>query len=413
MSKIILTTKDRMNSYRAKKSRSSNATGFKKRKPTGVRPKRKMESNLDPNTLVKRASSNKKQTKTFEAKFTYQELDLHGKLKANLLHKGYEKPTEIQEASLESLISGRNLVGVASTGTGKTGAFLIPIIQKLLTEKVGFTSLVVVPTRELAQQVEEEFKSLTRGMNLNVSCFIGGTSVNQDISKLKKRNHLIVGTPGRLMDMARQGALKLQSISVLILDEFDRMLDMGFVHEIKKMVSMMKSRKQTMLFSATIEKSQKSLIKELVHNPVEINISSGLTANSSVEQNIVRVNEGENKFGLLMGIMQNDPIEKVIIFAETKRHVDKLSKQLSKVGIRNGVIHGNKSQNYRTRAIDEFKKGMVKVLVATDVAARGIDVDNVSHVINYQLPMTLDSYVHRIGRTGRAGKTGVAYTFVD
>lgn len=402
-----------MNSYRAKKSRSSNATGFKKRKPTGVRPKRKMESNLDPNTLVKRASSNKKPTKLFEAKCTYQEIELHHKLKSNLTRKGYENPTEIQEASLESLISGRNLVGVASTGTGKTGAFLIPIIEKLLTGEKDFTTLVVVPTRELAQQVEDEFKSLTRGMNLQVSCFIGGTSVNQDISKLKKRNHLIVGTPGRLMDMAGKGALKLNTIPVLILDEFDRMLDMGFVNEIKRMVSMMKSRKQTMLFSATIEKSQKSLIKELVHDPVEINISSGLTANSSVEQNIVRVNDGENKFALLMGIMQNDPIEKVIIFAETKRLVDKLSKQLSNVGIRNGVIHGNKSQNYRTRAIADFKNGMVKVLVATDVAARGIDVDNVSHVINYQLPMTLDSYVHRIGRTGRAGKTGVAYTFVD
>ncbi len=402
-----------MNSYKARKSRSSNATGFKKRKPAGVRPKRKMESSLDPNTLVKRASSNKKPTKLFEAKSTYQDISLHHKLKSNLLRKGYDKPTEIQEASLESLISGRNLVGVASTGTGKTGAFLIPIIEKLLTGEKDFTTLVVVPTRELAQQVEDEFKSLTRGMNLQVSCFIGGTSVNQDISKLKKRNHLIVGTPGRLMDMAGKGALKLNTIPVLILDEFDRMLDMGFVNEIKRMVSMMKSRKQTMLFSATIEKSQKSLIKDLVHDPVEINISSGLTANSSVEQNVVRVNDGENKFSLLMGIMQNDPIEKVIIFAETKRLVDKLSKQLSKVGIRNGVIHGNKSQNYRTRAIADFKKGMVKVLVATDVAARGIDVDNVSHVINYQLPMTLDSYVHRIGRTGRAGKTGVAYTFVD
>ncbi|MAX80142.1 MAG: RNA helicase [Crocinitomicaceae bacterium] len=401
-----------MNYSKIKNKRKSRPSSSRRTSSSGnnVRSKRKMESKLDPNLLIKSASQ--QTVKAFESEYTYSEMNLDSRLKENLACKGYTQPTEIQEASLEALISGKNLVGVASTGTGKTGAFLIPIIQRLLTENTSFTTMVVVPTRELAQQVENEFRSLTKGLNLYVSCFIGGTNVQQDVMKLKRKSHLIVGTPGRLMDMVGKKALKLETVSVLILDEFDRMLDMGFVNDIKKMVALMKNRKQTMLFSATIEKSQKEIIRQMVHNPVEINISTGLTANSSVEQNIIKVSEGENKFDLLMRLMDEEAYHKVIIFAETKRLVDKLSKKLSKAGVANGLIHGNKSQNYRTNAIDQFKKGKMHVLVATDVAARGIDVDNVSHVINYQLPMTMDSYVHRIGRTGRAGKTGKAYTFV-
>jgi ATP-dependent RNA helicase RhlE len=380
-------------------------------KGRGVAPKGKGVSGINPNMLIKQAST--EEVKPFISAKLYSDIDLDKRLKANLLNKGYERPTQIQEASLEQLIAGRNIVGVASTGTGKTGAFLIPVIEQLLTSGKFFTSIVVVPTRELAQQVEAEFKSLTLGLNFSVSCFIGGTSVEHDIIKAKRRNHLIVGTPGRLMDMSNRGALRFSDISVLILDEFDRMLDMGFVNDIKRMTSMMTSRRQTMLFSATVEKSQEMLITQLVENPVKVQITTGANASNSVEQNIIKVQAGEDKFKLLLDLFDSEELNKVILFAETKRGVDVLSKKLSKSGITNGIIHGDKSQNYRTKAISQFKKGVTRVLVATDVAARGIDIEHVTHVINYQLPMTMDSYIHRIGRTGRAGKKGMAYTFVD
>jgi len=374
-------------------------------------PKAKGVSGIDPNMLIKKAST--EEVKPFVSSAMYKDIDLDIRLKNNLLKKGYDRPTQIQEASLEQLIAGRNMVGVASTGTGKTGAFLIPVIEQLLKAKAPFTSIVVVPTRELAQQVEAEFKSLTLGMGFSVACFIGGTSVSQDIIKAKRRNHLIVGTPGRLMDMSNRGALRFSDISVLILDEFDRMLDMGFVHDIKRMTAMMTNRKQTMLFSATVEKSQEMIISQMVENPVKIQISTGKNASNSVEQNVIKVKTGEDKFKLLLDLFSSEDLNKVILFAETKRGVDVLSKKLSNSGIANGIIHGDKSQNYRTKAISQFKNGITRVLIATDVAARGIDIEHVTHVINYQLPMTMDSYIHRIGRTGRAGNKGMAYTFVD
>lgn len=373
--------------------------------------KKKAVSNLDPNLLIKKAISIEE--KPFVALSPYDEMPINKRLKANLAKKGFKNPTQIQQETLEPLIAGRDLVGIANTGTGKTGAFLIPIIERLLNEPKDFTSLVVVPTRELAMQVQEEFKSLTYGLDLFSSSFIGGTNIGQDLKRLQRRNHLIIGTPGRLMDLTNRGALRLQDISVLILDEFDRMLDMGFVNDIKKIVKAMTRREQTMLFSATIDKTQKSLIAELLHNPLEVKVSSGATTSDQIDQDIIRVPQGGDKFSMLLDLITDDEFEKVLIFAETKRSVDKVSKMLNRSGVRSDLIHGNKSQNYRTKALDKFKRGKVQVLVATDVAARGIDVTDVTHVINYQLPMTFDSYVHRIGRTGRAGKRGKAFTFVD
>lgn len=290
---------------------------------------------------------------------------------------------------------------------------MIPIIQQLLENKAAFTSLVVVPTRELALQVEEEFRSLTKGLGLFSSSFIGGTNINRDLSQLQRKNHLIIGTPGRLIDLINRKALQVQNVSVLVLDEFDRMLDMGFVNDIKKIVRLMASRKQTMLFSATVDKTQKPMIDELLKNPVEVKVSSGVSTSDQIEQDIIRVPQGMDKFNMLLDLLGEAEFEKVLVFAETKRLVNKLSKRLSESGVKSDMIHGNKSQNYRNTALGKFKSGNVKVLVATDVAARGIDVSDVTHVINYQLPINFDSYVHRIGRTGRAGKTGKAFTFVD
>ena len=368
-------------------------------------------STIDPNRLIKKAFGEEEEA--FSPSRTFEQMPIHRKLKINLAKKGFIHPTQIQEKTLEHLLVGRDLLGVANTGTGKTGAFLIPIIERLLHTSQPFSSLIVVPTRELALQVEEEWKSLTLGLGLYGASFIGGTSVGRDLGQLRRQNHIIIGTPGRLMDLTSRGALRLQDISVLVLDEFDRMLDMGFINDIKKIVRLMHNRKHTMLFSATMDQTQKSLISTLLRDPVEVKVNAGTAPSDQIEQDIIRVPQDGDKFKMLLNLIDNKEFEKVLIFAETKRLVDKVSKKLIQSGIRAALIHGNKSQNYRNNALNQFKKGHVQVLVATDVAARGIDVSDITHVINYQLPMNFESYIHRIGRTGRAGKRGKAITFVD
>jgi len=388
-------------------SNRGTSSGFKRR---GKKGKNKA-SVIDPRQLIKEAVITE-QTKFTPAQ-SFDQTPVNFKLKANLKTKGYILPTQIQQETLEPLLAGRDLVGVAETGTGKTGAFLIPIIEKLLNDPHQNNSLIVVPTRELALQIEEEFKSLTRGLRLFSATFIGGTSVGRDLSRLRKPNQVIIGTPGRLMDLANRGSLRLEEISILVLDEFDRMLDMGFINDIKKLIKSMRRRQQTMLFSATIDKTQQSLIDNILRNPLEVKTSTGNTSSSNVDQDVIHVGQEQDKFSLLLNLLDDDSFEKVLIFAETKRLVDKVSKRLNKSGVSTELIHGNKTQNYRCKALNKFKKGQVQVLVATDVAARGIDVTDITHVINYQLPLSYESYIHRIGRTGRAGKIGKAFTFVD
>jgi len=396
-----------------------NNTRNRNTKPSSLsRPNRgprqvqkKKESTLDPNLLIKKARPTGQQG--FQSKTSFSSLNLAKGVLKNLEAKGYENMTNIQEQSVAALLDGRDLLGISNTGSGKTGAFLIPIIEHALQDSRQFTALIVTPTRELALQIEEEFKSLSKGMNLHSATFIGGTNINMDMRALSKKLHVIVGTPGRLLDLADRRLLKLNQVKTLVLDEFDRMLDMGFVNDVKKLVGAMTQRNQTMLFSATLEVSQKSLINSLLKNPVEVKINSGITTNENIEQGIIRVPEGKDKFIMLADLFQDRSLDKVIIFTETKRLADRLSKKLNESGVKSGLIHGNKSQNFRNKTIEQFKSGQTRVLVATDVAARGIDVADVSHVINYQLPMTMDSYIHRIGRTGRAGKTGHAITFVN
>lgn len=383
-----------------------NYNNKRRNRPSTNRP----VSQLNPEMLVKKSTVTT--VKPYVSDRNFDQLNLHKALNKNIADKGYQSPSEIQDKCIDQLLKGKNIVGIAATGTGKTGAFLIPVIHRMLAnEKVS--GLVVVPTRELAQQVHAEFKSLTKGTSLNSACFIGGTSVGKDVTLARRQNDLIVGTPGRINDLIDRRALKIESIPILVLDEFDRMLDMGFIRDIQKLVSGMKSRKQTMLFSATLDSSQEQLIKQITGPSVRINVTSGTQSSDNVDQNIIRVKHNENKFDVLYNLVSEASFEKVLLFAETKRSVDKLSRQLKNSGIKSDVIHGNKSQNYRSRAIEHFKSGRTKVLVATDVAARGIDIEGVTHVINYQMPQTMDSYIHRIGRTGRAEATGVAYTFVN
>lgn len=372
---------------------------------------RKQKSSINPSQLVQEAQ--KIEVETFKASKKFQDYNFPDRLKQNLASMGFEYPTEIQEKTFQKLIQRTDLIGIANTGTGKTGAFLIPIIQNLLNQSKRFTSLVIVPTRELALQVEQEFLKLSNGMSIHCSSHIGGTSVRADIQKLKLKKDVIIGTPGRLLDLMNQNQIKAEKIETLILDEFDRMLDMGFVNDIRKITRKMKNREQTLLFSATMDPKQKNIINEIVQSPEIISVSSGQTTSKNVSQDIIRVPNGGNKFDILKNLLSGKDFKKVILFAETKRLADRLSKKLNQAGILSDQIHGNKSQNYRVKALNKFKKGRIKVLVATDVAARGVDVESVSHVINYQLPLTYDTYIHRIGRTGRAGKSGKAYTFID
>lgn len=396
--------------YKKPKSSSSPRPSGRSGKPTSSK-KKKQTAELDPNLFIKKAA--KKEDVAYTASRKIADLPVHPDLVANLIKKGFEYPTEIQDKSIEALIDRRDLMGIAQTGTGKTGAFLIPLIDGLIGHKPEHQVLVVVPTRELAVQVEMEFKSITKGLNLFCSCFIGGVNLNRDLNELRRKSHIVIGTPGRLIDLGRQRALNFDFFDTLVLDEFDRLLDMGFQKDIQRMVKAMGHREHTILFSATEEKGQKQLIEELLEDPVAIRVSNGSTTGDNIDQEIIRVGEGQNKLEMLVGMLQQPEFEKVLVFAETKRGVNGLYKKLKNLNFKVEQIHGDKSQNYRLNALNAFKAGKIKILLATDVAARGLDITEVSHVINYQAPRSMDAYIHRIGRTGRAGKSGKAFTFVN
>ena len=403
------------NSFKKKRNNkiSSNGDkpkgGFRNKQRSSGRGQKK--STLNPSLLVKKATQTA--VKVYQSERLINDLPISPNLKECLHSKGFKRPTEIQDRTLESLLAKKDLLGIAQTGTGKTGAFLIPIIEQLLEHKQKNFALVMVPTRELATQVEEEFQSMAKGLGIYSACFIGGTNINKDINTLRRASHVIIGTPGRLLDLYNRKNLDLGRFNTLVLDEFDRMLDMGFIHDVKRIMGSMHKRKHTLLFSATLDKTQEALIGEILANPVTVKVSSGDTTGDHIDQDIIRMKSGEDKFKVLMDMVSDQEFQKVLLFEETKHKAKRLCEKLNKSGIDSDQIHGNKSQNARQRALNSFKQGNIRVLVATDVAARGIDVSDVTHVINYQVPMTFDSYIHRIGRTGRAGKTGKAFTFVD
>lgn len=348
---------------------------------------------------------------TYVSKTKYADWDLHPKLKVALRNAGWVAPTEIQEASFADIVELKDIMGIATTGTGKTGAFLIPIIDALLKDE-PFQTLCLAPTRELALQIEEEFKTLTKGMTFTSLTLIGGRNINSDIRALKRQYDLIVATPGRLKDLHGQGEIDLKEASVLILDEFDRMLDMGFQKDVKFIADQIGDRDQTMLFSATRDKTQEQIVKYFLTDPAIIAVSSGEASAEHINQTVKYVS-GDERFEELIDMMKQPELKRVLVFAETKHRVKKITKKLSQAGIPADEIHGNKSQNYRQKALGKFKSGKIKALCATDVAARGLDIDDVTHVINFEAPTDYDVYIHRVGRTGRNGKTGEAITFVD
>lgn len=383
----------------------------KKETPNSRNRKKKTTKELPPESFVRKAVP-AEQT-VYRPGRLIRELPVDGSILNNLKTKGYELPTEIQDKTLEAILEGRNLIGLAQTGTGKTGAFLIPLINNLLSKDATKHVLVISPTRELAMQTDSEFRSIARGLKLFSTCLIGGTSVRQDVANLRRPGHIVIGTPGRMADMVRQGALDLRRFSILVLDEFDRLLDMGFEPEIQRLVGGMHRRRQTLLFSATEDKSQQKIINELMENPYVVKVRSGNVSADTIEQKIVSIKDGETKMEVLLNMIRHDSFEKVLLFVDTKRGVSRICRDLKRGGITADEIHGDKSQNYRIKALESFKNRKIKVLVATDVAARGLDISHVSHVINFQQPKDMESYIHRIGRTGRAGASGSAITFVN
>lgn len=331
-------------------------------------------------------------------------------LKTNIANKGYKIPTAIQDRAIPDVIKGRDVIGIANTGEGKTAAFLIPLINKMIKDPTAKV-LVMVPTRELALQIDEEFMGFARSLQIYSVLLVGGASIGMQIERLRRKVRMVIGTPGRIKDLIERRELDLSGFHNLVLDEADRMLDMGFLPDIKAIISNLPRERHTLYFSATFSREIETLASTLLREPIKISVKTHDTS-KNVEQDIIRVSTREEKFGHLCGLLGKTGYGKVLVFGKTKHGVEKLGMMLNKEGFKTASIHGNKSQPQRQQALKAFKDEKVQVLVATDVAARGLDIPNVTHVINYEVPQTYDDYVHRIGRTGRAGKKGVALTFV-
>jgi len=342
---------------------------------------------------------------------SFQNLNLIPPLNKALNKQGYTEPTPIQSKSIPGLLHGKDLIGIAQTGTGKTAAFILPILQRMKEQYPRtIKTLVLAPTRELAAQIGESFTEYGQFLNFKHTVIFGGVGQNRQVKELSRGVNIVVATPGRLLDLLNQRKLTLKTIEFFVLDEADRMLDMGFIHDIKKIISMLPKKRQSLFFSATMSPEINKLARNLLNNPIHVEVTPQATTVDLIEQFIFFVDKG-SKERLLLELLNQKHLTSVLIFTRTKRGANKVSSFLNANNIYSDAIHGNKSQNARTKAIKDFKTGKIKVLVATDIAARGIDIDNISHVINYELPNEPESYVHRIGRTARAGADGTAYSF--
>jgi len=344
-------------------------------------------------------------------------LDLAQPILRAIADEGYTTPTPIQGKSIPPLLEGRDLLGVAQTGTGKTAAFALPLLHRL-ADNVGKShprqplALILAPTRELAGQIGDSFRTYGRHLRLRTGVVFGGVSIRRQIQTLARGVHVLVATPGRLIDLMNRGDLRLDAVEVFILDEADRMLDMGFIRDVKKITAALPKRRQTLLFSATMPKSVQGLAADLLSNPVRVEAAPASTTVEKVDQMVLFVPK-DKKRALLGELLNDKDMARVLIFTRTKHGANRVARHLHDRGIHSDAIHGNKAQNARQRALDGFRSGRIRALVATDIAARGIDVEGVTHVINFDLPNDPESYVHRIGRTARAGAAGIAISFCD
>ncbi|MGS4347410.1 DEAD/DEAH box helicase [Myroides odoratus] len=344
---------------------------------------------------------------------TFKELNIIQPILTAIKEVGYDQPTAIQKQSIPFILQGHDLIGCAQTGTGKTASFAIPILQLLQQQagpKKGIRSLILTPTRELAIQIDDNFKTYGTQLKTRHVAIFGGVSQHKQVAQLKRGVDVVIATPGRLLDLLNQKLISLQQLEIVVLDEADRMLDMGFVRDVKKIFTQIPAKRQTLFFSATMPPEIKKLAMELVKNPKEVNVTPVSSTAGTIEQSVYFA-EKDEKLALLFTVLSDASIERSLVFTRTKYGADKLAKKLIGMGIAAAAIHGNKSQNARQRALSDFKEHKIRVLIATDIAARGIDIEELPHVINYELPNIPESYVHRIGRTGRAGAQGVAVSF--
>lgn len=349
---------------------------------------------------------------------TFQNLDLIEPILNALQHEGYNEPTPIQEACIPIVLNGSDLLGCAQTGTGKTAAFAIPILQLLHQNKGNdraprkIKALIVTPTRELAIQIGESFAAYGRFLGLRHTVVFGGVPQQSQVNPLKMGVDILIATPGRLLDLQSQGYVKLNDIGIFVLDEADRMLDMGFIHDIKKLLKIIPAKRQSLFFSATMPESIRVLAGTILSNPEEVEVTPASTTAETIQQELYFV-DAANKKDLLIHLLQDKSITRALVFTRTKHGADKVQRFLTKARIKSEAIHGNKSQNNRQNALRNFKDSSTRVLVATDIAARGIDIDELNLVINFEIPNIPETYVHRIGRTGRAGLGGKAVSFCD
>ncbi len=374
----------------------------------GGRRRKQAPERIDVSLFVNKAE--KIVHEIYTPKHKFSDFPIDERVLTNIMAKGYENPSPIQDQAIAYALKGTDVIGLANTGTGKTAAFLIPLLHRLLQDPKK-QALVIAPTRELAMQIEKECFEFAKNLNLPSVVCVGGAGMYPQLKKLERNPRIIIGTPGRLLDFVKRGKIKLANIGTIVLDEADRMLDMGFINDITYILSQMPKERHCMLFSATFPPQIETLAYDFLQNPVKIAVASRNTS-KNVDQDIVRVPNKSEKFPMLVSLLQKKGFEKVLIFVETKRFADEIESRLQNENFSAAAMHGDKRHNERVRTLEAFERGRIKILIATDVAARGLDVKDITHVINYDTPSTYDTYVHRIGRTGRGDKKGVALTFV-
>jgi len=362
-------------------------------------------------TKIAKKTNNSSFSQDFSPRHRFRDFPISDQLLRNIEEKEYTVPTPIQDEAIIPICQGRDVIGIANTGTGKTAAFLIPLIDKLYKNR-NQKVLIVTPTRELAVQIHDEFRLFAKGMPLYAALCIGGSGMGRQRSELFRNPQFVIGTPGRIKDLVKTRVLALSQFNNVVLDEADRMVDIGFINDIKYFISLLPRIRQSLFFSATISGKVKEILQSFVSNPVTVSVKRQDTA-ENVDQDIVQVIHKNKKIDQLHNLLIQKNFDKVLVFGRTKWGIQKLSDELIKRGFKAGAIHRNKSQGQRQRTLDQFKNNEISILLATDVASRGLDIEDVSHVINYDMPASYDDYIHRIGRTGRANKKGTALTFVD
>lgn len=403
--------RNKRNNYRGSK-RTSYVVGSQR--PRFRNAFNKRIKKIDYNLFIQKADNSNDLNLSFDSnvlKKSFSDFNIIEKIKRNIKDHGYEVPTEIQEKSIPEILSGRDVIAMANTGTGKTAAFLISLINKSSLDR-NQRVLIVVPTRELALQIRDEYKIFAKGTDLEVVAIVGGVNIKQQTYALKHKPHFAIGTPGRLKDLVIRRELNLSQFQNVVLDEVDKMVDIGFIHDIKYLISLLPNKRQSLFFSATVNKKTEEILRQFVVNPVTVSVKREETANN-IDQDVIKLSNGQSKVDYLHDLLVQPGFEKVLIFGRTKWGIQKLTNQLIERGFKAAAIHGNRSQNQRQRALQMFKNNEVQILAATDVASRGLDIDNVTYVINYDAPESFDDYIHRIGRTGRAGKKGKTLTFID